>query len=164
LCALLITALAWPLFPAQIFPDYPVRPANSYMVKAEKGGVVVGVEPVEDLKEQKTYFNTELTSRGVLPVFVTIENGGTTDSFLFNQSNVGYAGVSNNSTPNLGLNKVEENIVKTKLKSATLSPGTSVHGFLYIPVPKKAARQQIHLQVPITKAGTSETFVLNLIF
>jgi len=39
-----------------------------------------------------------------------------------------------------------------------------VHGFLYVPVPKKGPREKVHLQVPITKAGTNETFVLNLYF
>jgi hypothetical protein len=86
------------------------------------------------------------------------------DSFLFDQTNIGYGGAFYNFTPNLGMNKVQENIGKKHVKSATLSPGQAVHGFLYVPVPPKGPRQKVHLQVPITKAGTSETFVLNLFF
>jgi hypothetical protein len=180
-----VMSLAPPVYAAHKFPDYPVRPAGEYTVKTERAGLIVGVEPVEDLKDQKSYFNSELTPKGFIPVFIVIQNGSSGDSFLFEKTNVGYAGVSSN-TPNGGskagetmamvglggliamklianATEVQQNMLKKEVQSATLSPGTSVHGFLYIPVPKKGPREKIHLQVPITKAGTSETFVLNLI-
>lgn len=176
-----------PVFPAHQFPEYAARPAAEYPVTAEKAGLAIGVQPLEDLKDQKTYFNTELTPKGFVPVFIVIQNGLTSDSFLFEKTNVGYGGVSESAGPNarsktgermamVGLggliavklitnaSEVQENLLKKEVQSKTLSPGASVHGFLYIPVPKKGERDKIHLQVPITKAGTSETFVLNLIF
>lgn len=172
---------------AQKFPDYPVRSAGDYAIKIERAGLVIGVEPVEDLKDQKSYFSAETTPKGFIPVFIVIQNGSSGESFLFERSNVGYAGVSSNSTPNAkskvgegmamaGLTgivamklitnatQIQQNILKKEVQSKTLSPGTSVHGFLYIPVPKKGPREKIHLQVPISTAGTSETFVLNLYF
>jgi len=171
---------------ARKFPEYPVRAAGEYTIAVEKSGLVIGVQPIEGLAEQKTYFGAELTPKGFIPVFVVIQNGSSGDSFLFEKSNVGYAGVSSDSAPkmqskvgeSLGMlgpgliamklitnaTEVQENLLKKEVQSKTLSPGTSVHGFLYIPVPKKGERDKIHLQVPVTKAGTSETYVLNLIF
>lgn len=184
-CTLVVLSLVPPVYAAHKFPDYPVRPAGDYAVTAERAGLIIGVQPVEDLKDQKTYFNTELTPKGFIPVFVVIQNGSSGDSFLFDRTNVGYAGISNASSPNVGskavdtmalfggllwlklvanASQVQQNLLKIELQSKTLSPGTSVHGFLYIPVPKNAPRPKIRLQVPVTRAGTSETYVLNLIF
>jgi hypothetical protein len=164
---LVALSLVQPVTAAHKFPDYPVRPAGDYAVKTEKSGLTLGVQPVEDLKDQETFFDTKLTPKGFLPVFVVIENESSVDSFLFEKTNVGYAGVSNGSKANAGTTfgtEVQENILKKGIQSRTLSPGTSVHGFLYIPVPKKGPREKIHLQVPITKAATRETYVLNLYF
>jgi hypothetical protein len=184
---LAVVLLALPVCAVDKYPDYPVPTAASCSVKAERAGLTVGVLPLENLQEQKTYFRAELTPKGFIPVFLVIENGSAADSFLFDKTNIGYAGVSGNATPNgasragekmamVGLGgliamklianatEVQENILKKEVQSRTLSPGASTHGFLYIPVPKKGARDTIHLQVPITKAGTSETFVLNLLF
>jgi len=88
--ALVVLSLVQPGYAADKFPDYPVRPAGDYAVKVEKSGLTIGVQPVEDLKEQKTYFNTELTPKGFVPVFVVIQNGSTDDSFLFDKTGVTY--------------------------------------------------------------------------
>ncbi len=184
---LLVLSLVAPIYADHKFPDYPVRPAGDYIVKAETDSVVVGVEPVEDSKVQKTYFDTDLAAKGFVPVFIVVQNQSSTDSFLFEKSNIGYTGISSNSTPNAGskvgvgmaavgmggliamklitnATHIQQNILKKEVQSKTLSPGTSVHGFLYIHVPKESPRQKIHLQVPITKSDTSQTFVLNLFF
>ena len=173
------------------FPDYPIRPANDYAIRTEKHGLVIGVEPVEDVSAQRTYFNTDLTAKGFLPVFVVISNQSTQDSYIFQRTNVEYGAASKYSgddvaaetdqtavaanvttTPAVylvpgkivGASNVSENIVKKQIQSGTVSPGASVHGFLYIPVPKKSSRDKLHLQVPLTKAGTNETHVLNVFF
>lgn len=162
--ATLVYLFAQSAVAAQKFPDYPVRPASEYATHTGRNGVNIGVEPVEDPDEQKTYFAAKLTPNGFIPVFLVIENGSATDTFLFDQTNIGYGGAFYNFMPNLGMNHIQENIAKKQVKSATLSPGQSVHGFLYVPVPRKGMRAKVHLQVPITKAGTSQTFVLNLTF
>jgi hypothetical protein len=51
-----------------------------------------------------------------------------------------------------------------ELQSATLSPGSTVHGFLYIPVPKKGQRPKIHLQFPLAWAGSDKTSVVRIDF
>jgi hypothetical protein len=156
-------------------------------VSTEKAGFAVGVQPVEDLKEQETYFHAQLARRGFIPVFIVMRNGSNGESFLFNKTEIAYGPADSNllPTPNLSTgsakflllgggvlgmmavrdaSQVQENILKQELQSKTLSPGGSAHGFLYIPVPKNAPRQKIRLRVPITRADTGETFVLDLVF
>ena len=182
------------VYAADKFPDYPVREAGDYAVTAVKAEFSVGVQPVEDLKEQKTYFHTELTPKGFIPVFVVMQNGSSGDSFLFDKTKVAYGSVdSTASSPKVGsktgevveiasllvyspigifaglklmadASRVQQNILKNEVQSKTLSPGGSVHGFLYVPVPKKGSRQKMHLQVPVTRTGTDETFVVDLFF
>jgi len=176
---------------AHHFPDYPVRPAGEYPVKVTRAGITVAVEPVESVSDQKTYFNMELTSKGFLPVFVVIENVSSKSSYIFQRSNVGYVSVSVSSAAEdeseekamdndvavpmpaavhfnpmsiVGASEIQGNILKKELQSNTLAPGVSIHGFLYIPVPKKGPRQKIHLQIPMAKAGANETHVYNLFF
>jgi hypothetical protein len=186
-------SLVPPVYAAQKFPDYPVRPAGDYAVTAERAGLIIGVQPVEDPKEQKTYFHTELTPKGFIPVFIVMLNGSSGDSFLFDKTGITYGPVDSNllSTPKARPNRVEsillggvfagqaisnasevqQNILKKELQSTTLSPGASVHGFLYVPVPEQSRLQdkthppqKLHLRVPITRASSGESLVLDLVF
>ena len=92
--------LVQPVLVADKFPDYPVRPADDYSLKTEKSGLTIGIQPVEDLKEQKTYFHTELSPKGFVPVFVVIQNAVDGDSFLFDKSGITYGSAdSSPSTP-----------------------------------------------------------------
>jgi hypothetical protein len=186
--------LVQPVLVADKFPDDPVRPADDYSLKTEKSGLTIGIQPVEDLKEQKTYFHTELSPKGFVPVFVVIQNAVDGDSFLFDKSGITYGSAdSSPSTPDarskagdklavvsmatlsLGgaliamklisdASWVQENILKKELQSKTLSPGTSAHGFLYVPVPKNTSREKILLRIPVTRTGTDESIVLELAF
>jgi hypothetical protein len=178
---LLSLALAVPA--ADKYADYPVRPAASYAITAANSGLSIGLEPVEDLKNQKTYFDTELTPKGFIPVFLVMENKSKDDSFIFDRSAVTYGPAgSGAATPNLhskirdntalgGLaalsyptafialakvshaSQIQANILKKELQSTTLSPAASAHGFLYIPVPKSGPREKIHLQISVTRMG-----------
>ena len=189
-CALFLM----PAHAAEKFADYPMHAADSYAVKAGNAGLVIGAQPVEDLKEQKTYFDTELTPRGFIPVFIVIENRSREDSFLVDKSAITCgpeeAGLSNLEVRSkaerpavVGLSllapatfiifakinnasHVQQNIVKKELQSKTLSPATSAHGFLYIPAPKNGPRPKLHLRIPVTKlAGEKpESFILDLVF
>jgi len=179
---------------ADKFPDYPVRSASDYPVKAEKAGLVVGVQPVEDLKEQETYFHTKLTPKGFLPVFIVIQNGTNAESFLFDKTKITLSSAdSRGAGPQVhskagevtavaslaaisivgmvvavklitGATNVQQNILKKEVQSKTLSPGQSAHGFLYVSMPKGTPRGMIRLTVPITRAGSDETSVLDLVF
>lgn len=193
-CSLVALSLMQPVYADTKFPEYPVRPAGEYAVKAEKAGLIIGIQPVEDPKDQNTYFNTELTSKGVIPVFVVLQNVSSGDSFLFDKSSITYGQAqSSDSSPDVrsktgqrmlvasnvlgspvlaifAMNArgkalaVKQNIVKKEAQSTTLRPGASTHGFLYVPVTTGAPRQKIHLQVPIIRTGTGETFVLDFTF
>lgn len=165
------------------FPDYPVRPAGEYANKVAKAGLIVSVEPVEDPEQQKRYFNSHLSSKGILPVFIVIQNTSATDTYLFDSSAVGLADApevtgkgARKTASRLGsgglvdltlitdASDVRENLMKKQVRSKTLSPSSSVHGFVYVPVPTDAARKQIHLQVPLTNSQSGETEVVNLSF
>ena len=192
ICAPVVLSLVPPICAADKFPDYPARPAGDYAVTAQQAGLIVGVQPVEDVKEQKTYFNTELAPKGFVPVFVVIQNQSSEDSFLFDKTKLAY-GDSTGAAPDTrsqageavalmslaaislagafvamklisNASQVQQNILKKEVQSKTLSPGTSVHGFLYVPAPKKGPREKIRLQVPVARVGGDDTFVLNLIF
>lgn len=195
--ALVALALA-PVFQAdQKFADYPVHPAASYTVTVQNAGLTVGGQPVEDLKDQKTYFDTELTPKGFVPIFIVMENQSKEDSFLFDKSAITYGPEdSSASTPQVpskmrdqaalaGLTSltpvvggfivmskvnhashIQANLLKKELQSTTLSPASSTHGFLYIPVPKNGSRQKIRIRIPVTRMGAqkSEPLVLDLVF
>jgi hypothetical protein len=158
--------------------EYAERKASECAVTAQRSGLVIGVQPIENSYEQLTLFNIDLSSKGYISVYIVLENGSSRDSFLFDKTDIGYAtiprdGGGSSQAGSAGLDviklisgslKIQEILLKKQVHSMTLSPGESVHGFLYIPVSAGASRQKVHLQVPIIKAGTSETHVLNLIF
>ena len=156
---------------------------GEYANKVAKANLIVAVEPVEDPEQQKTYFNSYLSSKGILPVFIVIQNTSATDAYLFDKSAVGLGdaaeitGKGTRRTASLlgsgGLvdlalvtnaTQVRENMMKKEVRSKTLSPGSSVYGFVYVPVPTDAPRKKVHLEVPLTNAQSSETEVVNLFF
>jgi hypothetical protein len=180
---LAVLLLALPGYASHHFPDYPVRPAGEYANKVAKASLIVAVEPVEDSEQQKTYFNSHLGSRGILPVFIVIQNTSATDSYLFDRSAVGLGdvggptGKGGRKTASLltsgglvdlalinDVTDVRDNLLKKEVRSKTLSPGSSVYGFVYVPVPTDAPRGKIHLQVPLTNTQSSEIEIVNLFF
>jgi hypothetical protein len=168
---------------ARQLPDYPVKPASEYSIKATEPGATVGIEPLDDSDLQKKYFNSRLTEKGILPVFVVVQNTSATDSIIFDKSAVGLADPADLSgkknrgiASKLGsgglldlgqmrdITDERENMMKKQIRSRTLAPGTSVSGFIYVPVVRDQPRPKIHLQFPITSAQSGETTVLNLDF
>jgi hypothetical protein len=183
LVTLAILMAAQAAYGSHQLPDYPVRSAGEYTNKVTKAGLVVAVEPVEDLKQQKIYFNAHLSSQGILPVFIVVQNTSATDQYLFDKSAVGLgeeANLTGKAARKIGsllgsggvvdltlikdVTDVRENLMKKEVRSRTLSPGSSVYGFVYVPVPTDAPRKKMHLQVPLTNAQSSETEVVNLFF
>ena len=183
ICTLAVLFLVQPGYSSHHFPDYPVRPAGEYANKVVKAGLIVAVEPVEVPEQQKTYFNSNLSSMGMLPVFIVIQNTSATDTYLFDKSAVGLGdaaeitGKGTRKTASLlgsgglvdltlvtDVKQVQENLMKREVRSKTLSPSSSVYGFVYVPVPTDAPRKKMHLQVPLTNAQSGETEVVNLFF
>jgi hypothetical protein len=180
---LVVLSLFLPAYASHNFPDYPVHPADEYANKVVKPGLTVAVEPVEDPEQQKTYFNSHLNSSGILPVFIVIQNTSATDSYLFDRSAVGLGGAGaptgkgGRKTASLltsgGLVDValindvtheRDNLLKKEVRSKTLSPGSSVYGFVYVPVPTDAPRGKLQLQVPLTNTQSGEIELVNLFF
>jgi hypothetical protein len=189
LCALVLLTCAT-AGAASPFPIYPVRQATDYAVSAQAAPLIIAVEPVDDAKDQRFYFHAEIAPMGFVPVFVVIQNTSSEDSFLFDKMKVTYGDAAGVSTPKTGLkvgeslgltaipfvgmfsalsvvrsaSEVQQHVLQQELKSTTLSPGASAHGFLYVPVPKKGARSKIHLRVPVARSGGDAPLVLDLIF
>lgn len=183
LAFLCVIYLFQPAYASRQLPDYPVKPAGEYLNKAMAAGTIVAVEPLDDVGEQKRYFNSRLTEKGILPVFIVVQNTSATDSIIFDNTAVGLAdpaylsGKENRRVASkLGsgglldlaqirdLTDGRENMMKKQIRSRTLAPGASACGFLYIPVPRNQPRPKIHLQLPVTSAQSGETTVLNLDF
>lgn len=164
------------------FVEYPVRPADEYANKVIAKGFIVAVEPVEDTNEQKTYFETNLSNRGILPVLIVVKNASS-DTGLLDESEVGLGqgqdptGTTARKTASeLGsgglldlslvreVSAVRDSLVRRQLHSATLAPGGSISGFVYVPVPTGAPRAKMHLEIPLTNEQSGETWVTNLYF
>jgi hypothetical protein len=192
-CLMLSTCAAATAQDPQHFPEYPVQPPSRYAISTRQNDVSIGIKPVDSAEDQQTYFHTILSSKGFLPVFVVIHNRSKTDSLLLDKGSITCgSGASDASSPNensgaqkaqiasagfipfigpfisagmtQGLSEVKQNLVLHELQSETLSPGETMHGFLYVPVPKKGPRRKIHLRIPIAWSGSDNTSVQQLTF
>lgn len=120
-------SLVSPVYASEKFPDYPVRPPGDYAVTAEQAGVTIGLQPVEDPKEQKTYFDTELTPKGVIPVFIVMQNGSTGESFLFDKTKVTYGPADSSlSTPKMGEKAAKGAVIVGTASALAISPAGMV--------------------------------------
>ena len=187
-------SLCQPLLAADKFPEFPVRQISEYSISAEKPGIKLGVQPLDDLKDQKQYFRIGLTPKGYVPVFIVLQNVSSEDRFLFDKKDIRYGSAVAAATPDASISsgkvtavdgvallgglaglvfadvifgnatQVQGNIVRKEVQSMTLAPGALAHGFLYFPVPKSGSRSRIRLQVPVTKEGSNAPLVLEVIF
>jgi hypothetical protein len=181
------------------FADYPGRTASECAAKAESGGVVIGVQPIEDSNEQRTYFGMDLTAKGFIPVYVVLESTSSAHSYILEKTAIKLGtGSAVGSVPptSLGAGKtaaidtgaiassafvpfvgaifamvafnkadaLRQNFIIKELQSSTISPGRSVRGFLYVPVPKKGARGKLILEFPLAQAGTSNSSTVSVEF
>jgi hypothetical protein len=180
---------------AASFPEYPVKSATEYANVVKKLGLAVAVIPMEDPQDQHKYFGMDLQSRGYVPVFLVIENQTSTDSFLLGKEGLMYspAGRSASTLANparsskadkalvvaqvvpyygflaaVMVSKSRElrlNILKRELQSTTLSPGTSAHGFVFVPAHwQHSLRDKIELTIPFNVPKSGETVIMDLAF
>ena len=176
---LLLAAAVW--LAAAELPAYPARTPRECAASAESGGVVVGIQPMRDPAEQKTYLGMKM--KDLLPVFITMQNEAK-DSFIFDRDNIKFgpaetALASPDVTKSRGRNaagvfispifithgfKNQQNLEKLEVRSTTLSPGASAHGFLYLPMEKDVTGQKMQLRVVLVKVGSTETSNIDLSF
>lgn len=176
---------------ASVFKDYPPKQAKECAVWTENGSVTAGLDPIETLKLQKEYFGTDLSRKGFLPVFVVIENSNSSRSMIFDKTKVRLDDSTSSlatAETGMGLGKafawstvpflgtfaaghvvseasqIQTNLIKKELQSTTLSPGFTVRGFLYLPIPAKGARNNTALRLPVRDARTDEIINLYLTF
>jgi hypothetical protein len=99
----MLFSFAWASLAAS-FPPFPVASARTYPIAIEKSALVVAAVPVEDRKDQQTYFGIDLRSKGFIPVFLVVENQRSDESFLLNKESIAYspAGGSQSTLPNPG--------------------------------------------------------------
>ncbi len=180
---------------AASFPDYPVKPATEYPAATEKSGYVIAAIPVEDRNDQRKYFGLDLRSRGFVPVFLVIENRTSDNSVLLKKDSLMYspAGRSGSTLPNaasssrvdktitaLGYVSVyaymavvvssknkerRQHLLETELQSATVSPGQSVHGFIFIPAKRGySSRKKMQLTIPLARSGSDDIVTIDATF
>lgn len=59
--------------------------------------------------------------------------------------------------------ELRQNLLRAELQSATLSPGVSAHGFIFVPVHGKyPPPNQIRLTLPFMRSGTHEVMTIDL--
>jgi hypothetical protein len=177
---------------AASFPEYPVKPARDYPTVVEKSGFVVAAVPVEDQKDQHTYFGMNLRSKGYIPVLLVIENSTAKEGFLLDKRSLTYspsarstsalANPANASRADKAVaiagsvptiytflatiatsrsKELRQHLLRTELQSATLSPGVSVHGFIFVPERADySSRQKIQLTIPLRRSGSDEVLTI----
>lgn len=88
LCGFTLLACMAPAYGAQKFADYPVRHPSEYSISAQQDDVSVGLEPVESVQDQITYFHTSLAPNGFLPVLIVVHNRSKSDSLLLDKGGI----------------------------------------------------------------------------
>lgn len=156
---------------ATTFPTYPQLAVKECAVSANIDGAAIGAQPMEDVSEQKKFFKTSMASKGFIPVYIVIKNETTDESFLIEKSKITYSAATSNAPTQPDVTNsvprflfgafvkdpfaVQQNLIKQELQSATLPPGASVRGFLYLQMKGNPVREKISVKIPVefSKAG-----------
>jgi hypothetical protein len=83
LLASLLVSLAWTgaAHAAARLPEYP-GPPEGQRISLDDGGLVLATYAMTEPQEQAQYFGGDLTSRGVVPVWLSISNGTADQTFV----------------------------------------------------------------------------------
>ncbi len=73
------------------FPDFPPPPADQLKTAGDQN-LTVAVYVMDDVVQQKTYFDTELARSGITPIWVSISNQSPDHTFLFDVSEMALTG------------------------------------------------------------------------
>jgi hypothetical protein len=180
---------------AASFPDYPVKPAGEYPTAIEKSGYVIAAIPVEDRNEQRKYFGFDLRDRGLVPVFLVVENRTSDSSVLLKKDSLMYspAGTSWSTLANAAkssrIDKAltafgyvpiygymgavassknkehRQHLLEIELQSTTVSPGQSVHGFIFVPAKRRySSRKKMQISIPLARSGSNDIVTIDATF
>jgi hypothetical protein len=141
-------------------PDFPA-PAGADVKRTSDNRVEISAYPMRKLEDQHTYFGTDLTPKGILPIWLSIHNRTPADSMAFNLSDVQIETqgrtVAEPSRARAPIDPTDEelatilsvwvgakmrsdsaairsNMMAKKFYSTTLSPGETASGFIYASV------------------------------
>jgi hypothetical protein len=73
---------------AERLPDYPMRPLSEYGQTKSQDGVTIAVHPMTDSQETKKYFGMDLLHNDILAVFIAVENGNSTASYIVQKNRI----------------------------------------------------------------------------
>jgi hypothetical protein len=62
--------------------NYAIQNIDTYKLKIQKDGLKIAVDPIQEDKRLEDYFGCDLLSRGILPVFLMIENQNSKDGYV----------------------------------------------------------------------------------
>jgi hypothetical protein len=86
-------------------PDYP-GPPDDQRITLVDAGVVLATYAMTDPKEQAQYFGGDLTSRGVAPVWLSIINGASDQTFVIDADEIAVQTAAGNVGARKGADKV----------------------------------------------------------
>lgn len=70
------------------FPDFDPSVTNGPEHMKEIDGLFVGIHPIVDKDEMKTYFKSDLSSNNILAVFISVENRTDTLSYIVSKDDI----------------------------------------------------------------------------
>ena len=170
-------------------PAYPAKLARDCRYNAAKEGVTMGVQPVFSKMELSHYFETDLVSRGILPLLCVVQNNSVDASYLLLKTNctvveaVGVAskedlptlrtqGLVIEAIFGLGIGegmvynatRQRTSLADNELNDQTVSPGESARGFVYMKIPKNppARGASMHVQVRLPRIATTNQLDFDL--
>jgi hypothetical protein len=111
------------------FPDFP-PPSADQLRKAGDQYLGVGVYVMDDIAQQKTYFETELSHSGVIPIWVSISNLSSDQTFLFDVDELSLTGPRPDGAGISDANSSVDDRAGTALVITDLFVGTLVLGLI----------------------------------
>ena len=176
------------------YPEYPVRRIEEYSLRQSNAGLTVAIEPMDDVQKQKEYFKFETRSKGFVPVFIILQYDRGDNSVILKKENVGFTIADSGTVQTVAkvgvqpgekqlvatdliispmlagaqmawASERQQNIITKELRSQSVSPGGSVSGFVYVPVPKSpTVRKKILLHLRVVFSGGGDPASFDLIF
>jgi hypothetical protein len=76
------------------YPHFPTHSPGQHQQHQENDGVAIGLSPVTDPQDMKTYFGANLLEAGLLPIFLVVNNRDSKATFLLEKEGIALEGKS----------------------------------------------------------------------